>query len=96
MQTIDSLKWDFVVIQEQGGIQAFPETMVDTAVFHYTEILIDAIKKNSRKTKIILYMAHAYREGVLTFGDTYWAGLDTAVANYTGMQDRIRDNIWKC
>jgi hypothetical protein len=92
IQTIDSLKWDFVVIQEQGGIQAFPETMVDTAVFQYTEILIDAIKKNSRKTKIILYMAHAYREGVLTFGDTYWAGLDTAVANYVGMQDRIRDN----
>lgn len=95
MRTIDSLKWDFVVIQEQGGIQAFPETMIDTAVYHYTEILIDAIKKNNSKTVIILYLTQAYREGVLTFGDTYWAEHDTAVSTYVGMQDRIRDNYVK-
>lgn len=34
MRTIDSLKWDFVIIQEQGGILAFPETMFDTAVYN--------------------------------------------------------------
>jgi len=95
MRTIDSLKWDFVIIQEQGGIQAFPETMIDTAVYHYTEILIDTIKKNNSKTVIILYLTQAYREGVLSFGDTYWAEHDPAVSTYVGMQDRIRDNYVK-
>lgn len=92
MRTIDSLKWDFVVLQEQGAIQALPDFMVDTAVFQYTQILIDTIKKNNPDTKIILYMTHGYREGVLTFGDSNWAEFDPYVATYDGMQERMRDN----
>lgn len=92
MRTIDSLKWDFVVLQEQGGIQALPKTMIDTAVNQYTQILINSIKRNNPKTIIILYMTHACREGVLTFGDTYWAEQDPSVSSYDGMQYRIRDN----
>lgn len=92
MRTIDSLKWDFVVLQERGDTQAFPDFMVDTAVFQYTRILINAIKKNSSDTKVILYMTHAYRDGVLTFGDKDWAAQDPYVATYDGMQRRIRDN----
>lgn len=93
MRTIDSLDWDFVIIQEQGGLQAFPETMIDTAVYPYTQTLIDAIRRNNSKTVIILYMTHAYRDGVLTFGDKDWAAADPIVSTYSGMQDRIRENV---
>lgn len=93
MRSIDSLKWDFVIIQEQGGLQALPVTLIDTGVCRYTQILIDAIKRNSSDTKIILYMTHAYRNGVLTFGGKDWAATDPLVSTYSGMQDRIRENL---
>lgn len=92
LNTIDSLEWDFVVLQEQGGHQAFPSTIIDTGVYQYAQIMVDAIRNNSSKTIIILYMTHAYKEGVLTFGSYDWAALDPQVAAYEGMQDRIRDN----
>lgn len=92
MHTIDSIPWDFVILQEQGGHQAFPETLIDTGVYPYTQTIVDAILQNNPDTKIIIYMTQAYREGVLTFGDTYWASQDPYVADYTGMQYRIREN----
>jgi hypothetical protein len=93
LRTIDSLKWDFVVLQEQGGLQALPVPLIDTGVCQYTQKLIDAIKRNSSNTKIILYMTHAYRNGVLTFGGNDWAASDPLVATYSGMQNRIRENL---
>ena len=92
LKTIDSLEWDFVILQEQGGTQAIPNFMIDTAVYKYADILIDAIKRNNSHTKIILYMTHAYEEGVLSFNDTTWAKNEPLVSTYRGMQDRIREN----
>jgi hypothetical protein len=92
MQAIESEKWDFVILQEQGGIQALPIFMADTAIYQYAEILVNAIRENYADTKIILYMTHGYRDGVLTFGDEYWCEQDPFVCNYEGMQERIKEN----
>jgi hypothetical protein len=94
MNISDSLNWDFVIMQEQGGLQAFPETMIDTAVFPYLRTLIDVVKRNSNDTKIILYMAHAYREGVLTFGGTDWAEQDPEVYIYRNAEQNKGESFF--
>ena len=92
LSKIQSQKWDYVVLQGNGWMQALPPVMIDTASIPYAESLRNAIKTNSTSTKIILYMTHGYREGVLTVDATDWCAQDPLVCDYEGMQERIREN----
>jgi hypothetical protein len=92
LDAIRSKKWDYVVLQEQGGIQALPTFMADTAFYQNAEYLADKIRENWETTKIILYMTHGYKLGVLTWNDTTWCELDPLVCDYEGMQERVKEN----
>jgi hypothetical protein len=92
INAIKSVKWDFVILQGSGGWNALPPFMADTAINRYAQILADTIRKNSTHTKIILYMTHGYREGVLSFNDYEWCEEDPLVCTYEGMQERLREN----
>lgn len=89
---IKSERWDFVILQGSGGLQAIPPFMADTAFNRYAQILADSIWENWDNTKIILYMTHGYKEGVLSFHDYEWCEIDPVVCSYGGMQERIRYN----
>ena len=95
LETLDAIKsekWDFVVLQEQGGIQALPKSIADTVIYRYAKILADHIRANRQETKIILYMTHGYKNGVLTWNDVLWCREDPMVCTYSGMQKRVKDN----
>lgn len=94
-ETLDAIKsenWNYVILQGVGGLQALPPYMADTAFYRYAQILADTIRENSFHTKIILYMTHGYKEGVLSFNANDWCEEDPLVCNYNGMQERIRYN----
>lgn len=92
LNAIKSEKWDFVILQEQGGIQALPKSIADTVIYRYAQILTNHIRTNRHDTKIILYMTHGYKNGVLTWNDVLWCKEDPLVCNYSGMQRRVKDN----
>ena len=89
---INSKSWDYVVMQESGWRTALPQFMADTMVYPYATTLNDMIKGNNNATKVVLYMTQGYRNGVLAFNDSSWAGQDPQVTTYEGMQERIREN----
>lgn len=95
LKAIKSEKWDYVVLQGVGWLQALPVFMADTAIYQYAEILIDSIKNNSPETQIILYMTHGYREGVLSFDAVEWCEEDPVVCNCEGMLYRVKENYLK-
>jgi len=95
LETLDAIKsekWDFVILQEQGGIQALPKSIADTVIYRYAQILTNHIRANRQDTKIILYMTHGYKNGVLTWNDVLWCKEDPLVCTYSGMQRRVKDN----
>ena len=95
LKAIKSEKWDYVILQGVGWLQALPTFMSDTAIYQYAEILIDSIKNNSPETQIILYMTHGYRNGVLTFDAAEWCEEDSVVCSSEGMLYRVKENYLK-
>ena len=95
LDAINSQKWDFVVLQESGAWGAVHPHAFDTVIYKYAKVLTDLIWLNSTETKVVWYMTHAYKHGVLTFNDYNWCMQDSLVCQYDGMQDRVRDNYMR-
>lgn len=94
-QTLDAIsaeKWDVVVLQGSGWKNALPTNMAESSVYPYAQIVIDSIRSSNGQTRIVCYMTHGYKNGVLSFGDEVWCEQDPLVCDYQGMQARIKDN----
>lgn len=89
ISAIQSEKWDYVVLQESGWRTALIDAMMDTMVFPFADSLYHIIKRNNNTTKIILYMTQGYKNGAS------WSSQDPVVANYNGMQNRIKNTYIK-
>lgn len=92
LSAISAEKWDVVVLQGSGWKNALSTTMAETSVYPFAQILIDSVRSNNAHTRVVCYMTHGYKNGVLSFGDEAWCEQDPLVCNYQGMQARIKDN----
>lgn len=79
-KTINSTKWDYVVIQGFSRELMYDFTQIDTATIPYFNKIVDSVYKNNPCTNILLYMTWGYKEGSLLIPET-----DT----YTKMCQRI-------
>lgn len=85
-ETIRSSNWDYVVLQENAGYASVNQDQAENVIYPFAEKLYDQIIDNNPKTQIILYMTHAYEEGI-----------ENCVTNpdrctYELMQNEIRRN----
>ncbi len=86
IEMIKSDNWDFVVLQENASYASYVKRRAEELVYPFAENLFDQVIDNNPDTEIILYMTHAYEDG-----------LDDCESNPTGcsyelMQNEIRRN----
>jgi len=62
--TIRSSNWDYVVLQENAGVASISQEEAETLMYPFAETLHDQIIDNNPETQVILYMTHAYEEGL--------------------------------
>jgi hypothetical protein len=75
--------WDFVVLQEQSQMPAYPN-QVEMTVYPYAKKLCQLIRQANPKARIVFYMTMARKNG-----DTEYAKNFPAVGTYAGMQKNI-------
>ncbi len=81
-QTINSRKWDYVVIQGHSNELAQPESKIDRTTLPFAKKIVDSIRANSPCTQVILYMTWGYKNG-----NSGWA----PISSYDSMQYRIKN-----
>lgn len=82
---INSMAWDFVVLQEQSQLPSFPQSQVQTDVYPYATQLDDSIKANDSCTVTVFYMTWGRKHG-----DASNCGFWPPVCTYAGMQYELR------
>lgn len=68
--------WDFVVLQEQSLLTAYPEDSVDTEVIPYAHFLDSLIHVHNRRCKTMFYMTWGRKNGDAA-GCKWWPPLCT-------------------
>lgn len=63
LQKIHSNDWDYVVLQEQSQLPAFPESQKITELYPYAEALCDTIRANNECTEPMFYMTWGRENG---------------------------------
>lgn len=86
LRTIRSNNWDYVVLQENATVSSTNSTGAEASMIKYGDSLYQQIQENNSQTRIILYMTHAYENGLET------CTTRPNVCTYPLMQDRIRTN----
>ncbi|MES2799116.1 MAG: PKD domain-containing protein [Bacteroidota bacterium] len=72
-QSINSKKWDYVVLQGFSRELMYDYSQIDTASIPYFNKIVDSIYANNPCTNILLYMTWGYKEGstLIPEADTY-------------------------
>lgn len=78
--------WDFVVLQEQSQLPAFPISQVETQVFPFAESLNNTIVAQNPCAETIFYMTWGRKNG-----DSENCNSNPSVCSYIGMDDLLRD-----
>lgn len=87
LNKIASRNWDFVVLQEQSQIPAFPPGQVAWQSYPFAEILVDSIKSNYACTEPIFFMTWGRRDG-----DQSNCGGYPPLCTFEGMNGRLRQS----
>lgn len=85
LQKIASEDWDYVVLQEQSQLPAFPEFQKITELYPYAEALVDSIRANNSCSEPMFYMTWGRENGdPLNCENAPW------FCTYESMDDSIR------
>ena len=84
LQKIRQGPWDWVVLQEQSQLPAFPDNQVNVQVFPHAASLRDSILAHSPCAEIVFYMTWGRQNG-----DAQNCAVLPAVCTYEGMQERL-------
>lgn len=84
---IRSRAWDYVVLQEQSQLPAFPPSQVEAECYPFAKRLCDSIRANDSCTQILFFMTWG-REN----GDQSNCGAYPPLCTYDGMQQRLRES----
>ena len=76
--------WDFVVLQEQSQLPAFPIEMVEEMVFPFAEQLVDSIYAFNPDAEAIFFMTWGRKNGDTEFGQMY-----PLMSTYEGMDSLL-------
>lgn len=84
---INSAPWDYVVLQEQSQLPAFPPSQVAAEVYPFADSLNKYIKKNDSCTKTIFFMTWGRKNG-----DAGNCAFYPPICTYEGMQASLRQS----
>lgn len=87
LQMIDSMDWDFVVLQEQSQLPSFPPAQVAVDVFPYARKLDSLIHLNNACTETVFFMTWGRK-----YGDASNCAFYPPVCTFMGMQQELRNN----
>lgn len=83
-QKIEKKPWDYVILQEQSQVPAFPYQQVSKEVFPYATELVDTIRKLHSRGRPVFFMTMAGKNGIPKYADVV-----PALSTYEGTQNRI-------
>lgn len=84
---IRSRAWDYVVLQEQSQLPAFPPSQVEAECYPFAKRLCDSIRANDSCTQILFFMTWGRQNG-----DQTNCGFYEPLCTYDGMQQRLRES----
>ncbi len=84
---IDSMPWDFVVLQEQSQLPSFPPSQVSTQVYPYARALDSLILLNNPCTETVFFMTWGRK-----YGDASNCASWPPVCTFAGMQQQLYDS----
>jgi PKD repeat protein len=90
LSMIDSMDWDYVVLQEQSQRPSFPQSQVEVEVYPYARYLDSLIHVNNQCTETVFYMTWGRK-----YGDAGNCAFWPPVCTFTGMQEQLRDSYVK-
>lgn len=90
LSMIDSMDWDYVVLQEQSQRPSFPQSQVEVEVYPYARFLDSLIHVNNQCTETVFYMTWGRK-----YGDAGNCAFWPPVCTFTGMQQQLRDSYVK-
>jgi hypothetical protein len=82
-------KWDFVVLQEQSQIPAFPDEQLRLTMYPYADKLCADIRAANPKAHIVFYMTMARKNG-----DSTNKAKMPEIGTYSGMQKRLNKSYF--
>lgn len=86
ISAINQGDWDYVVLQEQSQIPAFPLSYVQAELFPYATQLVNQVKNNNACGNVIFYMTWGRKNG-----DASNCSPGSYLCTYEGMDDKIYD-----
>lgn len=86
-ERIRSRAWDYVVLQEQSQLPAFPPSQVEEECYPFAKRLCDSIRANDSCTQILFFMTWGRENGDQDNCANY-----TPLCTYDGMQQRLRES----
>jgi len=84
---INSRPWDYVILQEQSQMPAFPPAQVALEVYPYADSLNKYIKANDTCTQTVFYMTWGRKNG-----DASNCAFYPPICTYEGMQASLRES----
>ncbi len=84
---INQQPWDYVVLQEQSQMPAFPPSQVATDTYPYARILDSMIVANDSCTETLFYMTWGRQNG-----DSSNCAFYPPICTYNGMQQSLRES----
>jgi len=91
-KTIQSQKWDFVVLQGYSRELSYDLSHIDTATMPYIQQILDSIYQQDSCTNVLLYMTWGYKDGFLDRPetDTYEKMADKIATGYQYLADSLK------
>lgn len=86
-ERIKSRAWDYVVLQEQSQLPAFPPSQVEAECYPFAKQLCDSIRANDSCTQILFFMTWGRENGDQSNCANY-----EPLCTYDGMQQRLRES----
>lgn len=87
LSKINAKPWDFVVLQEQSQIPAFPPQQVATDCYPYAKLLDSLIHVNNACTQTVFYMTWGRK-----YGDASNCASYPPICTYNGMTGSLRQS----
>lgn len=84
LNTIDQGDWDYVVLQQQSQMPAFPISHVQSNTFNYATQLSEAIKSANNCGTVMFFMTWGYK-----YGDASNCANIPYMCTYEGMDDKL-------
>lgn len=85
LSLIEEGDWDFVILQEQSQLPAFPDGQVAVQMFPYAEMLSDHIKLHNADATVLFYMTWGRKNG-----DQQNCDLFPPLCTYEGMDSMLQ------